>query len=335
MAVAVAGAIALATSSARAHTKTTQVSWTVDVAPILTARCVRCHQPGGFGPMSLATYNEARTWAVRVRNEVLSGRMPPWSAVQGFGDFSNDASLTPVEIELIARWADGNAPLGPQVTAHISVMTPRADRAGARRFELPPHSVSGAAVATVSLPTAFAGDRWIAGWQFEPGNRSLVEEAVLMINGASIGGWTPFDGPIAYPRGMADRLPKGADLSVAVRYRKSSEPQMDRSAVTLDFGPKPSHEMKHLLVGCGSHLVDQDMTLLAVKPQASAAGDAIEVATYHPDAAIDPLCVVFRYRPEYAVTYRLRTPVRLERGSSVTVRASSTNCAARLDYVMR
>ena len=81
MAVAVAGAIALATSSARAHTKTTQVSWTVDVAPILTARCVRCHQPGGFGPMSLATYNEARTWAVRVRNEVLSGRMPPWSAV--------------------------------------------------------------------------------------------------------------------------------------------------------------------------------------------------------------------------------------------------------------
>src|SRR5207248_11208850 len=63
----------------RAHTKTTLVTWTVDVAPIVQSRCVGCHRTDGFGPMSLATYADAKLWTKAIRDEVLSGRMPPWS----------------------------------------------------------------------------------------------------------------------------------------------------------------------------------------------------------------------------------------------------------------
>ena len=55
--------------------------------------------------MSLETYQEARTWAKAIRDEVLERRMPPWPAAPGFGDFSNDRSLTPIEVELLTAWA--------------------------------------------------------------------------------------------------------------------------------------------------------------------------------------------------------------------------------------
>jgi hypothetical protein len=40
--------------------------------------------------------------------------MPKWQAVRGYGDFSNDPSLSPFEIALVSAWADGGAPRGEQ-----------------------------------------------------------------------------------------------------------------------------------------------------------------------------------------------------------------------------
>ena len=62
--------------------------------------------------MSLATYEDARPWARAIKEEVMTRRMPKWHAVRGYGDFSNDPSLSPFEIALIAAWADGGAPRG-------------------------------------------------------------------------------------------------------------------------------------------------------------------------------------------------------------------------------
>src|SRR5689334_13367792 len=68
--------LALGASHTQAHSKSTQVTWTIDVAPIVEARCMRCHRTGGFAPMPLASYADAKKWAPAVRDEVLSGRMP-------------------------------------------------------------------------------------------------------------------------------------------------------------------------------------------------------------------------------------------------------------------
>ena len=63
--------------------------------------------------MSLTSYDEARPWARAIREEVLSRRMPMWHAARGYGEFSNDPSLSPFEIALVAAWVDGGAPKGP------------------------------------------------------------------------------------------------------------------------------------------------------------------------------------------------------------------------------
>ncbi len=64
--------------------------------------------------MSLATYEEARPWARAIKEEILTRRMPKWHAARGYGDFSNDPSLSPFEIALIVAWADGGAPRGTE-----------------------------------------------------------------------------------------------------------------------------------------------------------------------------------------------------------------------------
>src|SRR4029079_15117528 len=60
---AIAATLMLTTGGAgpRAHSRTTQVTWNGDVQAIVSARCVRCHQPHGFAPMSLASYHDAKT----------------------------------------------------------------------------------------------------------------------------------------------------------------------------------------------------------------------------------------------------------------------------------
>src|SRR3954447_17808172 len=148
---AIAAAMLMTGGSApRAHSRSTQVTWSGDVAPIVSARCVRCHQPNGFAPMSFATYHEAKTWASAIRTEVLSARMPPWPAAPGYGDFSNDAHLSAVEMELLSRWADGGAPLGSPAARTVVDALP--GRGVSMRIVLP--SVIAAPYRRVALPLA-------------------------------------------------------------------------------------------------------------------------------------------------------------------------------------
>ncbi len=120
----------------------TRVTWTGDISRIVQARCVSCHAPDGRGPMSLATYEDARPWARTIKEEVMTRRMPKWHAVRGYGDFSNDPSLSPFEIALIAAWADGGAPRGTEADAKTAPPPAKASRTaeiavGTRDITLP------------------------------------------------------------------------------------------------------------------------------------------------------------------------------------------------------
>ena len=89
----------------------TKITWSREVSRLVFARCASCHREGGSS-FSLMTYRQARPWAVAIKDEVLSRRMPPWGAVEGFGEFRDDESLTETQMEIIAAWAEGGAPEG-------------------------------------------------------------------------------------------------------------------------------------------------------------------------------------------------------------------------------
>ena len=95
---------------------TTRLTWSREISRIFYRSCTGCHREGGVAPMSLMKFEEARPWAVAIKEEVLNRRMPPWNAVKGFGEFKGDLSLTQDEISRIADWVEGGAPEGdPQL----------------------------------------------------------------------------------------------------------------------------------------------------------------------------------------------------------------------------
>ena len=91
--------------------ETTAVTWNQTISRIIIERCGSCHYEGG-STFSLMTYDDARPWAVSIREEILSRSMPPWGAVKGFGTFRNDGALSPAQTNMILSWIEGGVPEG-------------------------------------------------------------------------------------------------------------------------------------------------------------------------------------------------------------------------------
>jgi hypothetical protein len=92
---------------------TTSITWNREISRIVYDRCASCHNEKGMA-FSLISYADARPWAVAIKEEVLSRRMPPWGGVKGFGDFRNDQGLTQEQLELITEWVEGGVPEGKE-----------------------------------------------------------------------------------------------------------------------------------------------------------------------------------------------------------------------------
>ena len=106
---------------ASAHTRiTTDINWGKDVRPILEEKCMTCHHPGGMAPdyVDLTRYGTstepgARGWAEAIKDEIITGRMPPFKPDHRFSLFDTSKRLTEEELFVIVAWIDGGAPQGP------------------------------------------------------------------------------------------------------------------------------------------------------------------------------------------------------------------------------
>jgi hypothetical protein len=83
-----------------------------DVLPILEKNCLACHSPGKVGPMSFATYEDARPWARQMKAVVIRKKMPPGIVERHYGLLGDDGTLLQAEIDAIVEWVDAGAPEG-------------------------------------------------------------------------------------------------------------------------------------------------------------------------------------------------------------------------------
>src|SRR4029453_15408171 len=66
-----------------------KISYVKDVAPILEAKCVACHQEGGIGPFAMTNYEMVKGFAPMIREVIRTDRMPPYNADPHVGAFSD------------------------------------------------------------------------------------------------------------------------------------------------------------------------------------------------------------------------------------------------------
>ena len=144
----------IATDPAPAHVRiTTDINFADDVRPILRRYCMPCHNPKGSAPdyIDLTTYGNdakpgARAWAVAIEEELMTGRMPPWTADARYDHFRNSRRMSQQEIDILVAWVQGGGPQGP-------------------RRNLPP-------------PLEFTEEEWVLGYPdvvLEPSAETVVE----------------------------------------------------------------------------------------------------------------------------------------------------------------
>jgi mono/diheme cytochrome c family protein len=87
------------------------VTYTRDVAPIIQQNCQVCHRPGGIGPMDLVSYDDARRYARRIREQVANRIMPPYYYDDDVGiqALQHDWRLSNEDIATVLAWVDQGA----------------------------------------------------------------------------------------------------------------------------------------------------------------------------------------------------------------------------------
>jgi hypothetical protein len=177
----------LVVSASGAATVPPQVTFTRDVAPILEKNCQGCHRPGEAAPFSLLTYQQARPWAKAMKEAVRLKKMPPWFADPHYGKFSNDRSLAPKDVDIIAAWADAGAPEGdpkdlPAPLSFVegwSIPKPDVVFQPPQAFEIP---ASGTIeYQKIIVPSGFTEDKWVQFAEARPGDRARIHHMILYV----------------------------------------------------------------------------------------------------------------------------------------------------------
>ena len=175
----------VAPSPAAAQAIETAPTFSKDVAPVLYKHCTTCHRPGEIAPMSLLTYEQTRPWARAIRDNVLSGVMPPWHADPAHGRWVNDRRMISQEKDLIVRWVDAGAPQGnasdlpkaPVYSEGWTIGQPDAIVTMEKEYGVPAEGEI--PYQYFEMQTNFADDKWIQALEVRPGNRGIVHHILV------------------------------------------------------------------------------------------------------------------------------------------------------------
>jgi len=250
-----------------------------DVLPILQQHCQRCHRAGEIAPMPLVTYEQTKSWARLISQDVRSKRMPPWFADPCCGHFADDPSLTPSQIATLTSWFEAKTPAGnPQDAPALPRWTEGWNIPEPDRIIAMPKPVAIPANGDIEytyeiVPTDFKEDKWVQMSEIRPSSRQYVHHAVVYIRtpdskwlrGAPLN--TPFtasslkdpalrhqahetdsdlllvyapgSSPDHWPDDTAKFIPAHSDLVFQMHYTTNGQPGEDQTSVGLVFSKHP------------------------------------------------------------------------------------------------
>jgi len=291
--------------------------------------------------MPLTTYEQARPWLKAIKAEVVARRMPKWQAARGMGEFDNDRSLSPFEIELIAAWVDGGAPKGDARQTPASPLASGSIRID-QRLRLPARQAPPAGEKRLlSVATSDARGRWITGWRFRPNDPAILQAEIRLHGGRLLGTWVPPEDAMSLPRDAGIALPAHTAVDITVWYR-SAQMQQDFPIGLPSRGPElglslvstpPAHEVREIEANCGTTAFTDAGEIFAVRPLTDRPKAPIGVAVRPADGPPLALAWLREFDPQYQPTYRLRTPVAIQADARIEVASDDPSCRAYVQYV--
>ncbi len=279
--------VSTAGTYAQTNTEATEPAptWSRQIAPLLYKNCTTCHHPGGAGPFSLLTYNDARRWSAQILTVTQSRYMPPWLPEPGYGDFADNRRLSDHDLAEIKRWVSANMPEG------IAAEAPPAPEYNSEWQLGPPDLVLTAPQSYTApadgqdlfrnfiYPVHLARTRYVRAVEILPGNARIVHHANILIDRtaelrrshpndwrAGIPGmeleigsgdrfdpdshflfWKPDTPAIVEPPGMPWRIDPGNDLILNTHLKPTGRLETVQPRIGLYFTDSPPSRAPMLL----------------------------------------------------------------------------------------
>ena len=156
-----------------------------------------------------------------------------------------------------------------------------------------------------------------------------------------LGAWTPGMTPWFAPEGVGRVVPPGSDLVLRIHYHPSGKPEADRSRIGLYFAKKPvtrtmsgytlSTDRIDIPPGAKRHAIilstrlKADVRLFTVVPHAHYLCREFRLAATLSDGTTVPLLWITDWDPDWQDQYRFLMPVRLPKGTILTLAAYFDN----------
>jgi hypothetical protein len=340
----------------RGKATASKISYVKDVAPILEAKCVACHEEGGIGPFAMTNYAMVKGFSPMIREVIRTDRMPPYNADPHVGKFSDDKSLTPKEIKTIVHWVEDGSPRGEG-----------ADPLGAKKhvapewplgkpdlvLNVPAYKIPASGVVDYQHPFAanpLTEGKWLRASTIKVESRQGVhhiltgympavpkpgEQAFENKWGVSVGGYAVGAESEIAPKNVGAYLPPGGAIGFQTHYTPFGKEVTDHSQVALYFykdSEKPEMVMHNSVIvnnsivlppNDGHHLettyleIPHDMLLFSAFPHAHYRGASADLWLRTPDGKEKEILSLPRYDFSWQRAYTFAEPIKVPAGSKL------------------
>ena len=336
--------------------------YVAEIAPILQARCVRCHSEGGIAPWAMTNHTIVQDYGDRLKDEVLSARMPPWHADPHVGGFSNDSSLRPDEADKLIRWLNAGAPRGSG-NDPLAVEPPHAPDWPLGTpdliIKIPKQNLPATGVLSyrnLVVDPKLTKDLWLRAAVVRPGNRKVVHHSLVFLGGGNstlgglsgyFAGYVPGLDPVLFPAGTGKLLPKGTQLTFQMHYISIGTPETDETELGLYFLPSaPARKLQTLAAfdvffgippgasdytTTASALFTKSSLLYEVSPHQHLRGKWFKYELQLPNGTRKLLINIPRYVFSWQRLYRFAEPIAVPAGSRIYCTGAWDNSPQNLD----
>jgi len=352
--VALGGPLSTGAAIAFPERGATKVSYAKDVAPILEAKCVACHEEGGIGPFAMTNYAVVKGFAPMIREVIRTDRMPPYHADPHVGKFSDDKRLTPEETKTLVHWIEAGAPRGDGpdplgVVKHVAQEWPLGKPDAI--INVPAYTIPASGVVDYQRPAVantLTEGKWVRAATIKPGARQGVHHlltgwmAEMPADGrssetrwaASLGaGYAVGAESNIMPANTGTYLPPGGAIGFQAHYTPFGKEAVDRSQVALYFYDKPPELIMHSVVvidntisipaGEARHKevayveFPHDALLYSAFPHAHYRAYSSDLWIRYPDGQEKLLLSLPRYDFNWQRSYTFAEPIKVPAGSKL------------------
>lgn len=340
-----------------------KISYVHDVAPIISDKCVSCHQPGGIGPMALTSYDQVKGFSPMIREVIRTRRMPPFHADPTVNHFSDDKSLSPQQIKTLVHWVEAGSPRGEGVDP-LKGKTYAVQEWPLGKpdliLDVPAYTIPASGVVDYQRPyvvNPLKQPEWLKASTVKVTNRQGVHHILtgLLTDvptegyasetkwGASVGGYAVGSESVKEPKDIGVYMPVGGAIGFQNHYTPFGKDANEKSQIALYFyknGEKPKYVMHNIAIADPSITIGpneeahyetayvefpHDAILYGAFPHAHYRGRSSDVYIRYPDGREKLLLAVPKYDFNWQREYTFAEPVKVPAGSRIVAHYTYDN----------